>query len=312
MRLAQPWSLRYPLVQGQGNFGSPGNDRRGRQRYTECRMAPLAMEMVRDIDEETVDFAPELRRPHPGADGPAGAGSRTCWSTAAPASRSGMATNIPPHNLREVAAGVQWALAHPEASREELLAALLERVKGPDFPTGALIVGRHGIEHAYRTGRGSITMRAVVEVEEDTRAAPCWWSPSCRTRSTRTTCCCASPSWSSSGKISGISDVRDDSSSRTGMRLIIELKRDAVAKVVLNNLYKHTQLQDTFGANMLALVDGVPRTLTLDAVRPPLDRAPDRGHPAGARATGCARPRSARTSCAAASRRSTRSTRSSR
>jgi DNA gyrase subunit A len=175
-----------------------------------------------------------------------------------------MATNIPPHNLREVAEGVNWALENPEATREELLEAMMARIKGPDFPTGALIVGRRGIEDAQRTGRGSVTMRAVVEVEEDNRGRtqlvvtqlPYQVNPD--TLSERIA------DLVNSGKITGISELRDESSGRTGMRLCIVLKRDAVAKVILNNLYRHTQLQDTFGCNMVALVDGVPRTLTLD------------------------------------------------
>ncbi len=262
VRLAQPWSLRYPLVHGQGNFGSPGNDPAAAMRYTEARMAPLAMEMVRDIDEDTVDFAPNY-------DG------RTAEPTILPSRfpnllvngsagiAVGMATNIPPHNLREVAEGVQWALAHPEAERTELLEALLERVQGPDFPTGALIVGDRGIEDAYRTGRGLITMRAVVQVEEDRNRnalviteLPYQVNPDNLAQKIADLV--------DTGKLQGIADLRDDSSSRTGMRLVVVLKRDAVAQVVLNNLYKHTQLQETFGANMLALVDGVPRTLTLD------------------------------------------------
>ena len=263
VRLAQPWSLRYPLVQGQGNFGSPGNDPPAAQRYTECRMAPLAMEMVRDIDEDTVDFAPNYdgrtleprvlpsRFPNLLVNGSAGIAV-------------GMATNIPPHNLREVAEGVRWALDNPEASREETLEALLACVQGPDFPTGALIVGKRGIEDAYRTGRGSITMRASVTVEEDARGRQLLVVTELPYQVNPDNLLVRIAELVTDGKIGGIADVRDDSSSRTGMRLIIELKRDAVAQVVLNNLYKHTQLQDTFGANMLALVDGVPRTLPLD------------------------------------------------
>ena len=264
VRLAQSWSLRYPLVQGQGNFGSPGNDPAAAMRYTECRMAQLAMEMVRDIDEETVDFTPNYdgrtqeplvlpaRFPNLLVNGSSGIAV-------------GMATNIPPHNLREVAEGVFWSLENPTATREELLTALMERIKGPDFPTGAYIVGRRGIEDAYRTGRGSITMRAAVEVEEDSRGRtqlvvtelPYQVNPDNLSERIAELV--------NTGKVTGISELRDESSGRTGMRLCIVLKRDAVAKVVLNNLYKHTQLQDTFGANMLALVDGVPRTLTIDA-----------------------------------------------
>ncbi len=263
VRLAQPWSLRYPLVQGQGNFGSPGNDPPAAQRYTECRMAPLAMEMVRDIDEETVDFGPNYdgrtqeprvlpsRFPNLLVNGSSGIAV-------------GMATNIPPHNLREIAEAAQWVLAHPDAERQERQDALMEIVKGPDFPTGALIVGRRGIDDAYRTGRGSITMRAVVEVDEDARGRQILVVTELPYQVNPDNLLLRIAELVGDGKLTGIADVRDDSSSRTGMRLIIELKRDAVAQVVLNQLYKHTQLQDNFGANMLALVDGVPRTLTLE------------------------------------------------
>ncbi len=263
VRLAQPWVMSAPLVQGQGNFGSPGNDPAAAMRYTECRMAPLAMEMVRDIDEETVDFQPNYdgkseeptilpaRFPNLLVNGSAGIAV-------------GMATNIPPHNLVEVASGVQWLLANPGASREELLQALLERVKGPDFPMGATIVGTAGIEQAYRTGRGSIAQRAVVEIDEDAKGKvllviselPYMVNPDNLAEKIA--------DLAISGRVQGIADVRDDSSSRTGQRLVVVLKRDAVARVVLNNLYKHTELQSNFSANMLALVDGVPRTLTLD------------------------------------------------
>ncbi len=262
VRLAQPWALRYPLVQGQGNFGSPGNDAAAAMRYTEARMTQLAMDMVRDIDEDTVDFAPNY-------DG------RTAEPTILPSRfpnllvngsagiAVGMATNIPPHNLREVASGVQWALQNPEASREELLDALLSRIQGPDFPTGSLIVGKRGIDDAYRTGRGLITMRAVVEVEEIQNRV-CLVITQLPYQVNPDNLALKIADLVNTGKLQGIADLRDDSSGRTGMRIIVVLKRDAVAKVVLNNLYKHTQLQETFGANMLALVDGVPRTLTLD------------------------------------------------
>ena len=263
VRLAQPWSLRYPLVQGQGNFGSPGNDPAAAMRYTECRMASLAMEMVRDIDEETVDFGPNYdgrtqeplvlpsRFPNVLVNGSSGIAV-------------GMATNIPPHNLREIAEAAQWMLANPQADREERLTTLLGIVKGPDFPTGALIVGRKGIEDAYRTGRGSITMRATVTVDEDARGRQVIVVTELPYQVNPDNLLLRIAELVGDGKLTGISDVRDDSSSRSGMRLIIELKRDAVAQVVLNQLFKHTQLQDTFGANMLAIVDGVPRTLTLD------------------------------------------------
>jgi len=264
VRLAQPWSLRYPLVSGQGNFGSPGNDPPAAMRYTECRMAPLAMEMVRDIDQDTVDFQPNYdgraseptilpsRFPNLLVNGSAGIAV-------------GMATNIPPHNLREVADGVRWALDHPDATRPELLAALMERISGPDFPTGALIVGRHGIEEAYRTGRGSVTMRAVVDVEEDGKGRVSLVVTALPYQVNPDNLAVRIAELVNSGKITGIADIRDDSSGRTGQRLVVVLKRDAVATVVRNNLYKHTQLQDTFGCNMVALVDGVPRTLSLDA-----------------------------------------------
>lgn len=263
VRLAQPWSMRMPLVDSNGNFGSPGNDPAAAMRYTECKLAPLSMEMVRDIDEDTVDFKDNYdgrsqeptvlpaRFPNLLINGSAGIAV-------------GMATNIPPHNLREVAAGAQWHLEHPEASQEELLDALIERIKGPDFPTGALVVGRKGIEEAYRTGRGSITMRAVVEVEE-IQNRQCLVVTELPYQVNPDNLAQKIADLVKDGKIGGIADVRDETSSRTGQRLVIVLKRDAVAKVVLNNLYKHTELQTNFGANMLALVDGVPRTLSLDA-----------------------------------------------
>jgi len=263
VRLAQPWAMRMPLIDGQGNFGSPGNDPAAAHRYTECRLAPLAMEMLRDIDKETVDFRPNY-------DGrsaePVVLPSRfpNLLINGSEGIAVGMATKIPPHNLREVAAGVQWYLEHFDATDEELLEALLERVKGPDFPTSALIVGRRGIQEAYRTGRGSITMRAVVEVEEDRKGRACLVVTELPFQVNPDNLALKIAELVKDGRVTGIADVRDESSGRTGQRLVIVLKRDAVAKVVLNNLYKHTQLQDTFGANMLALVDGVPRTLRLD------------------------------------------------
>ncbi|MHA7134486.1 DNA gyrase subunit A [Oerskovia turbata] len=263
VRLVQDWSLRYPLVAGQGNFGSPGNDPAAAPRYTECRMAPLAMEMVRDIDKETVDFQDNYdgrtqepvvlpaRFPNLLVNGSAGIAV-------------GMATNIPPHNLREVAEGVKWHLANPEASKEELLEVLLTKIKGPDFPTGATILGHKGIEEAYRTGRGSITMRAVVNVEEIQNRI-CLVVTELPYQVNPDNLALRIADLVKDGKIQGIADIRDETSGRTGQRLVIVLKRDAVAKVVLNNLYKHTSLQENFGANMLALVDGVPRTLSVDA-----------------------------------------------
>src|ERR1700729_3462692 len=263
VRMAQPWAMRMPLIDGQGNFGSRGDDPRAAMRYPECRLAPLAMEMLRDIDKDTVDFRPNY-------DG------RSAEPVVLPARfpnllvngsegiAVGMATKIPPHNLREVAAGAQWYLEHFEATDEELLAALMEHIKGPDFPTAAQIVGRRGIRDAYATGRGSITMRAVVEVEEDRRGRTTLVATELPFQVNPDNLALKIAELVREGKIAGIADVRDESSNRAGQRLVIVLKRDAVAKVVLNNLYKHTQLQDTFGANMLALVDGVPRTLRLD------------------------------------------------
>jgi DNA gyrase subunit A len=262
VRLVQSWNLRYPLVLGQGNFGSPGNDPAAAPRYTECKMAPLAMEMVRDIDEDTVDFQDNY-------DG------RTQEPTILPSRipnllvngsigiAVGMATNIPPHNLREVAEGAIWFLENPEATDEELLAALMQRIKGPDFPTGAEIIGRRGIEDAYRTGRGSITMRAIVNVEE-LQGRTCLVVTELPYQVNPDNLAQKIAELVKEGKLSGIADIRDETSGRTGQRLIVVLKRDAVARVVLNNLYKYTQLRDNFSANMLALVDGVPRTLSLD------------------------------------------------
>ena len=264
VRLAQPWVMRAPMVSGQGNFGSPGNDGAAAMRYTECKLAPIAMEMVREIDEDTVDFKPNYdgrsqeptvlpaRFPNLLVNGSAGIAV-------------GMATNIPPHNLREVVAGVQWALENPEAGKEELLEALIERIKGPDFPTNALIVGNQGIQDMYRTGRGSVTMRAVVSIEEDNKGRICLVVTELPYQVNPDNLAQKIAELHNSGKVQGIADLRDDSSSRTGRRLVVVLKRDAVARVVLNNLYKHTELQSNFSANMLALVDEVPRTLTLDA-----------------------------------------------
>ena len=263
VRLAQPWAMRHPLVAGQGNFGSQGNDKAAAMRYTECKMAPLAVEMVRDIEQDTVDFKPNYdnrdseptvlpsRFPNLLVNGSTGIAV-------------GMATNIPTHNLREVNDAVQWALTHPEATREELLEAAMARIQGPDFPGGGLIVGRRGIEDAYRTGRGSVIMRAVMELEEDSSGRQ-------RIAITQLPYMCNPDNLATkiaelvnSGRLTGISDIRDDTSARTGLRLVIVLKRDAQPRVVMNNLYKHTALQDTFGCNMLALVDDVPRTLRLD------------------------------------------------
>ncbi len=263
VRLAQDWAMRMPLVDGNGNFGSPGDDPAAAMRYTECRLTPLAMEMLRDIDKDTVDFRPNYdgRSAEPvvlpsrfpnllvnGSEGIAVA----------------MATKIPPHNLRELNDAIQWYLENFEATDDELLEELIARVKGPDFPTAAQIVGRRGIQEAYRTGRGSITMRAVVSVEEDNKGRTTLVATQLPFQVNPDSLAKKIGEVANDGRIPGIAAVRDESSARVGRRLVIVLKRDAVAKVVLNNLYKHTQLQDTFGANMVALVDGVPRTLRLD------------------------------------------------
>lgn len=263
VRMAQPWSLRYPLVDGQGNFGSPGNDPPAAMRYTEARLTLLAMEMLREIDEETVDFIPNYdgrvqeptvlpsRFPNLLANGSGGIAV-------------GMATNIPPHNLRELADAVFWALENHDADEEETLAAVMGRVKGPDFPTAGLIVGSQGTADAYKTGRGSIRMRGVVEVEEDSRGRTSLVITELPYQVNHDNFITSIAEQVRDGKLAGISNIEDQSSDRVGLRIVIEIKRDAVAKVVINNLYKHTQLQTSFGANMLAIVDGVPRTLRLD------------------------------------------------
>ena len=229
---------------------------------TEARLTPLAMEMLREIDEETVDFIPNYdgrvqeptvlpsRFPNLLANGSGGIAV-------------GMATNIPPHNLRELAEAVFWCLENHEADEEATLAAVTQRVKGPDFPTAGLIVGTQGIVDAYKTGRGSIRMRGVVEVEE-ARGRTSLVITELPYQVNHDNFITSIAEQVRDGKLTGIANVEDQGSDRVGVRIVVELKRDAVAKVVLNNLYKHTQLQTSFGANMLAIVDGVPRTLRLD------------------------------------------------
>lgn len=263
VRMAQPWSLRYPLVDGQGNFGSPGNDPAAAMRYTEARLTPLAMEMLREIDEETVDFIPNYdgrvmeptvlpsRFPNLLANGSGGIAV-------------GMATNMPPHNLRELAEAVYWALDNHEADEETTLKAVCEKITGPDFPTSGLIVGTQGIHDAYTTGRGSIRMRGVAEIEEDSKGRTSLVITELPYQVNHDNFITSIAEQVRDGKIAGISNIEDQSSDRVGLRIVLVLKRDAVAKVVLNNLYKHTQLQTSFGANMLSIVDGVPRTLRLD------------------------------------------------
>src|SRR6185312_3320159 len=241
VRLAQPWSMRYPLIDGQGNFGSPGNDPAAAMRYTEARLTPLAKEPL----------VLPARIPNLLINGSAGIAV-------------GMATNMPPHNLREVADAVFWMLDHPDAEPEEALTACMARIQGPDFPTYGLIVGREGIEDAYRTGRGSVKMRAVVTVEEDSRGRVQLVVTELPYQVNPDNLAEAIADAVRDGRLQGISEIADESSDRVGRRLVMTLRRDAVAKVVLNNLYKHTQLQTTFGCNMLSIVDGVPRTLRLD------------------------------------------------
>jgi DNA gyrase subunit A len=230
---------------------------------TEARLTPLAMEMLREIDEETVDFIPNYdgrvqeptvlpsRFPNLLANGSGGIAV-------------GMATNIPPHNLRELAEAVYWCLENHEADEEATLAAVTERVKGPDFPTAGLIVGSQGIHDAYTTGRGSIRMRGVVEIEEDSRGRTGIVITELPYQVNHDNFITSIAEQVRDGKLAGISNIEDQGSDRVGIRIVVELKRDAVAKVVLNNLYKHTQLQTSFGANMLSIVDGVPRTLRID------------------------------------------------
>jgi len=255
VKLAQPFSMRYPLVDGHGNFGSIDGDPPAAPRYTEVRQSRIALELLRDIEKKTVDFEPNFdqteeqpvvlpaRFPNLLVNGSSGIAV-------------GMATNIPPHNLREVAAAVERVLDDPDVDDEVLLGI----VQGPDFPTGAQIVGRQGIEEAYRTGRGSIAMRAVASIETEGHPRIIVTELPYQVNKARLVERIAD--LARDRRIEGITDLRDESD-RDGMRIVIELRRDANARTVLRRLYRLTPMQDTFGVNLLALVDGRPRLLTL-------------------------------------------------
>ena len=258
VRMAQDFSLRHPLVDPHGNFGSVDGDPPASMRYTEARLAPIAMELLRDIDSDTVDFVPNFdgyeqqpvvlpsRFPNLLVNGSGGIAV-------------GMATNIPPHNLGEVIDAVVHTLDHPEATP----AQLMKFVKGPDFPTGAVIMGRDGIRDAYETGRGSIKIRAVCSVEEGSGGRARIVVTELPYQVNKARLAEKIAELVRTGKVKEIADLKDHSSGRAGMRLVIDLKRGANPQVVLNQLYKHTQLQESFGVIMLALVDGIPRTLNL-------------------------------------------------
>jgi DNA gyrase subunit A len=257
VRMAQEWSLRYPLVDGHGNFGSVDGDPAAAYRYTEARLAPMAMELLRDIESETVDFVPNF-------DGyeqqPVVLPSRfpNLLVNGAGGIAVGMATNIPPHNLGEVIDAVTHYLDNPESTPADLM----KFVKGPDFPTGATIMGRQGIRDAYETGRGSIKVRAVTTIEESSNGKNKIVVSELPYQVNKARLAEKIADLVKTQKLKDIADLKDESN-REGMRLVIETKRGANPHVVLNQLYKHTQLQENFGVIMLALVDGVPRTLTL-------------------------------------------------
>ncbi len=257
VRMAQPWAFRYPLVDGQGNFGSIDGDAAGAMRYTECRLTPIAMELLADIDKATVDFVPNYDQyeeepvvlpakvPHLLMNGAAGIAV-------------GMASNIPPHNLGELVDALMAMIADPDLDNE----GIMKIVKGPDFPTGGFILGRDGIKAAYETGRGSIIVRAKAEIEEMRGGRVAIIVTEIPFLVNKSALIERIADLVRNKKLNGISDLRDESD-RRGMRVVIELKRDANPQIVRNQLFKHTQLQATFGANMLALVNGVPRTLKL-------------------------------------------------
>src|SRR5262245_7719067 len=258
VRMGQDFSLRHPLVDPHGNFGSPDGDPAGAMRYTEARLSWMAMELLRDIEAETVDFIPNYdgyeqqptvlpsRFPNLLVNGSGGIAV-------------GMATNVPPHNLGEVIDAVVHFIDHPESKPRDLM----KFIKGPDFPTGAIVLGSEGIKEAYETGRGSIKVRAVTTVEESSRGTQRIVVTELPYQVSVTRVAEKIRDLVLGGRLKGVADIKDHSSGREGRRLVVELKRSANPQVVLNQLYKHTQLQDSFGVIMLALVDGVPRTLNL-------------------------------------------------
>jgi len=257
VRMAQPWAFRYPLIDGQGNFGSIDGDPPAAMRYSECRLTPLAMELLADIDRDTVNFIPNYdeyekepvvlpaKVPHLLMNGAAGIAV-------------GMASNVPPHNLGELVDGLVAMIDEPDTTDEQLM----KIIKGPDFPTGGVILGRDGIKAAYTTGRGSITVRAKTEIEEIKGSRTAIIVSEIPFLVNKAALIERIAELVRNKKLAGVSDLRDESD-RRGLRIVIELRRDANPQIVRNQLYKHTQMQTTFGANMLALVDGVPRTLKL-------------------------------------------------
>jgi len=257
VRLAQPWSMRYPLVDGQGNFGSIDGDSPAAMRYTEARMAGLAMEVLRDIDKNTVDFRgnfdDSLEEPTV-----LPAVLPTLLVNGANGIAVGMATNIPPHNLREIVSGIQALIAEPNITNEELL----KYVTAPDFPTGGIIYGYEGVRNAYTTGRGKILVRSKANIETNKQGRESIVVTELPYQVSKAGLIEKIADLVKAKTLEDISDIRDESD-REGLRIVIELKRDAVPMVVLNNLYKHTQMQVTFGVIMLALVNGRPRILTL-------------------------------------------------
>ena len=261
VRLAQDFSLRYPLVDGQGNFGSVDGDPPAAYRYTEARMSKIACEMLTDIEKETVDWDPNFdetkKEPHV-------LPSRfpNLLVNGSQGIAVGMATNIPPHNLREVVAGMTALIDDPDID----LAGLMEHVKGPDFPTGGIIMGRSGIRAAYATGRGKITLRGRAEIVEKKNGRFEILITEIPYMVNKTRLIESIADLVKDKRIEGISDLNDESSSRTGMKIVIEIKKDANPQVVLNQLYRYTQLQDTVGVIMLALDDGVPRIMSLKTV----------------------------------------------